>query len=204
MATKFFFTDTASPVEVGTETKKIMSLSQGSSVVSKVTSIPASMPTFTAITDGAGGATLAWFSNPLAPATITAAQVTLNLHGLESAMTTNIQFSSCLIQVCDYGGTAIRNVALADSTTAGAELGTGETTQNFGPTVTAVAIEYGNRLKFVCNFFPFGSTNAGTGTFFYNGAAGATGDSYVSFVDTITELAGPPQPDVAMPRYRYW
>jgi hypothetical protein len=133
-------------------------------------------------TDGAGGANLAYISDPVLTAFTLSGTITNNIRASESNNNDNI---SPRVRVYKYSGGA-EGSALSDTQSA-TELTTSESARNWtdaAPTSTNFAI--GDRI--VVKVFADdinASMTAGTASMFVNGAAGATGDSYVEFTEAI-------------------
>jgi len=114
--------------------------------------------------------------------------VSLNIRMLEFAMTSNV---TARVVVYRYNSQWTRISTVLDSSYT-VEVGTSETVCAWTATPTSTSLAKGDRLVAVIVAAPIGTMGTGSATFYYNGAAGATGDSYISFTETITfETATP-------------
>jgi len=194
MATTFYFTDTASDVNPTSDIEKLLSLSRGSGVVSKVTNTATGPVDIKQVTNGAGGTPLRWISNPLNAVTFGATRPTQNLRGLESSMNANVTLTC---QILPAGNDGVTSGTLYDSRNASyPEVGTtegainqvlvnglGGTIANGDRIVILVLIDDSSGATMASGF---------TSTFFYNGTtSGASGDSFITFAETITEYVAP-------------
>jgi len=191
---QLFLTDTASPVSVGT-TEREMWTSRGGGVVNDVTNTSAGWVAAPGIqtTDTAGGAAVEWYSKALAAFTLSGVALA-NVRALESAASTfaSLRFE---LAVCDGDGT--NPVVWASSCPLGAGGSEGQllTTESAWSCLLAgddVAVTAGQRLRFRV-YVEDTSLNAlvtgQTVTTYYNGTtADASGDSYVTLTQTVTEF----------------
>lgn len=184
MATKLFLRDSASDVSVGSETKKELLLTQGSSVVSTDATATAAGPT-SGVQCKKSTVLVTWYSNPLDAVTISG-NISFNFWGLESAAQANTGLD-VLIERCDSAGNVLSTILRAER---GTELGTSASVQTWGPTApTSTALNNGDRIK-VTVFGNDAGGNMGNGRTFtmnYGAGTGVNGDSYVNFTETITE-----------------
>lgn len=183
MATDLFFLDTNQTDLIASELDKVLSLSRGASAVSKVVTATAAGNNIQ-WTDGAGGTALVWLTNPLQAVTISGA-ISANIRGLESANTVNSGVSL-----------EIRKYVAADGTTP--SIGTTTTSTEFTTSETAKSVTLaaptsqtlvdGDRLLIRVRLRSVGTMGAGTATLFINGpTSGASGDTFVTFTETILE-----------------
>lgn len=135
-------------------------------------------------------APLAWISPPLDADITISGSITWNLRAAESSASANASINGRL-EVIDGATGAI---TLIDQTARTVELGTTEAAANFAETPGAgVACKRGDRLR-VRVFADDATANMGAGftvTFWYNGAAGATGDSYLTLTENLTFVSEP-------------
>ena len=190
MASNFFLTDSDSDVS-GYLLAKLTSPSDAPSLVRAVTTTVAGPTAGIQATRTAGGAALAWITDPLTAVNLTAAAWTLNLWANESAAAVN---AALRFQVFEFTNAEAGTAALDNN--AGTELATASRNEAITTGVaTATTMEAGNRLVFKVLFDDATAVSmaAGTATFSYNGGYGrAEGDSYVVCPDTIAVQAATP------------
>jgi len=134
-------------------------------------------------TSNAGAAWYAWTSNPLNAVTI-AGSITVNLRALESSTMANYGVGA---EVYRLAGGVLTRIGINNNTT---ELGTSEAARSFTITPTSTALADGDRLVVVPFFLAVGGSASGgfTSNCFWNGtASGASGDTFVTFTESITE-----------------
>jgi hypothetical protein len=187
-------TDTASDIPVGGATKKEMWLARGGGVATAVTNTAAGWNTAIIVTTVAAGATLNWYTRPL-EAFLLQSPILVNLRGLESSLSANATLAG-EIQVANTGGTVVTQYGLTNYPV---ELGTSEGAVAFYIAGPDVAVSSGQRIQlrvYLQTPSDVAMASGFTGTFFYAGAAGATGDSFVTFGQVLTN----PLPTLVTPR----
>lgn len=115
--------------------------------------------------------------------------VTFNFWGLESAMATNAGLAA-IVSRYDSGGTFVSDVvAQANAAHAdGVELGTGNALRDWTATPTSTTFADGDWLAVIVHADAVGTMGTGTVELAYDATtAGAIGDSFVTFTETITE-----------------
>ena len=125
--------------------------------------------------------------------------VRVNLRGLESVATLN---NGVAINIARVNGDGTGSVAWAQGHMSPTELGTTETVLIFIASGNDLVIADGQRLHFYLMFYavPGQSPGSGSGTIFWAGTTGgASGDTFLTFSQTLTEYV-PPVPRV--PYYR--
>lgn len=166
----------------------LLSTSQGSSVASNSVSSVAG-PT-SGVNAGDSGTNITEFvSLPLAAAATISGTITFNLRMAES-MTGMNAGAQCVVQRLD-SSLAVQETVI--NSERGTEMGTSEAAQNWTGTPTSTAFNKGDRIRVVPAFNDAGGTMASgfTGTFWWNGAAGATGDSFVTFTENLSFVSEP-------------
>lgn len=134
-----------------------------------------------------------WWIVQVNAITISAA-ITIQLYGLENAMTTNAQ-PAIVISRYDSAGTFISDVV--DSSNGqhadGVEYGTASANQSWAvATPTSTTFNDGDWLVVKFHADAIGTMAVGTATIRYNGTSvGVDGDSLISFSDVITEYTPP-------------
>jgi hypothetical protein len=185
VSTTFFLRNEAPPILGGASSgKKLLDDVRGKSAVSKVTTATVS-GTNIPVTDTAGGMTLAWYSEPLQPVTISGT-ITVNLRGFESATTVNAGFGILLERTRADG--LVLGTIIADTTVPGAitELSTSDAAVVGTYTPTSIAMGLGDRLKLTVKIRNVVTMAAGTVTLSIAGpTGGAAGDSFITFTETI-------------------
>lgn len=173
---------------------RALSLTRGAGVVSTVDST-LSAATGTRI-EGWGFKNSAakeiwWISEPLNAVTISGT-ITPNIRALESNALANYGVGIS-ISVLPSPGTGAESVLIVPETAVGLELGTSEAARTSSITPTSTAISTGDRLIVHIWWYAAGGTSASgrTATGFWNGASGATGDSFVTFTEALTEVVVP-------------
>jgi len=180
VATTLYLTNTASDLDLGVETEYKFSLTRGDAAVSETAPGGA-----ISNVDDANGI-IYWYSPPLNAVTISG-PITVNLRMAEEFATTNL---GAYIQVyrTDNAGVAIE--VILDGAR-GVEMGTSEADQNWAPTVTPSTLVAGDRLLVLVIASEVGTAGAGVATLWFDGpTGGASGDSFITFTETITEQAG--------------
>jgi hypothetical protein len=159
-----------------------LSLSRGAGVVSQVTG------TVTGPTNGieaaSAGLPVEWVSPPLDANVTISGTITLNLRASEDNMSANVAINA-IIERLDSVGVNVSTIAQTARTT---ELVvTTETAENFTVTPTSTNMLKGDRLRIRVYGDDAGTMATGFNfTFWYAGtSAAASGDSYVTFTETI-------------------
>lgn len=110
--------------------------------------------------------------------------VTMNLRMRENAMTDNIG-AQCIIQRRDASGGFVSEVLNSQK---GTEFGTTEAAQNWTATPTSTSFSDGDRICVFGMYNAVGAADiAAVGHLFVDGpTSGASGDSFITFTETIT------------------
>lgn len=192
-------------------TQKLLSLTRGTPVATETDNTIASLRTTAPPTNGTwpgfGTGTLGWgalntfdegtvrdslywVSNGLAAVTISAAP-TANIRALESNAMANYAVSIYVFKISGDGSTTTMIATGANTT----ELGTTEAARSITTSLApgSVALADNDRIGILIGWMAGGGTSASTYTAsgFYNGASGATGDTFVTFNENITEYVAP-------------
>ena len=198
--TQVFPTDTASPVSTASVDREAWT-SRGAGVQTDVTNTATGPTAPIQVTDTAGGTVVDWFTRPLTAFTLGGA-VRCNVRGLQSATTANTSFR-CEIAVVAGDGTGATVWATGESPV---ELGATEAARSFLVSGDDVAVSGGQRLRVRLYIDDYGEGQMASGqtvTLFYAGAAAATGDTYLTFTQTLTEFSSGPDvvPRGRIPQY---
>lgn len=189
-----YLRDAASDIDPGAELEKLASPTRGAAAVSKVTNTAAGPTAGVQVTNGAGGTAIAWLSAPLDAVTI-AGTVTFNVRMAESAAQANTG-AQVKIERCNGAGVVQSTIVNSEQ---GTELTTSESARNWTATPTSTALSAGDRIKITVLGNDAGG-NMGSGrtfTLWYDGpTAGASGDSYVTFTESLSEQTGGAPADV--------
>jgi hypothetical protein len=186
-----FLTDTASSVATASVDREAWT-ARGSGVVNDVTNAVAGWTAPIQVTDTAGGTVVDWFTNRLQAFTLTGMAVA-NIRALESAATVNGSIR-CEVARVDNDGTNATIWAswlMSANNARFGELGTSEAAETVNVSGDDLAISDGQRLRIRLYVDDWASAAmaAGTATVFYNGtSAAASGDSYITFAQTLTEF----------------
>jgi hypothetical protein len=130
------------------------------------------------------GAALFWASVRINAITI-AGTITANIRALESAIAANYGVGC---KVYKISGNAIAAAFAQGSNLT--EIGTAEAASSIALTPTSTVFTTGDRIGVLFFFVGVGGSVAGqTARMFWNGAAGASGDTFLSFTETITAYA---------------
>lgn len=125
-----------------------------------------------------------WITPALAAVSLGANTITINIWGLESNMNANAGFK---VNIYRTNGSGVNQSTIATSTMS-SELTTSNAARNWTVTATSTSIQAGDRIKVEVRMTDVGGTMATgyTVTEYYDGASsGQSGDSYVSFTETI-------------------
>lgn len=179
MGTRFRLRDIASPVVQGSETEKQAITVQGSAAVTKVTSTTGGPTSGVQLTDGAGGAAIAWYTDGIrGGGSLVGSPLIVNIYALESANQANTGLDVELRRT-DQFGNDIEQIARGER---GTELGTSSTAQTYNITpVGTINFNHGDRIKIIIYGNDAGG-NMGNGRTFsviYGAGAGVSGDSYI-------------------------
>lgn len=195
-----FPTDTASPVSTAAVDREAWT-SRGAGVQTDVTNTVAGWTAPIQMTDTAGGTVVDWFTRPLAAFTLGGA-VRVNARVLVSADTANA-VPRCEIARVAADGTS-PTVWASGAPAANGSNTRFSTTEEVASYLVAgadLAVTAGQRLRirFYIDDFSFLAMGASQAmTLLYAGtSAAATGDTYLTFTQTLTELIVPPGPRVS-------
>jgi hypothetical protein len=164
--------------------------SRGAGVQTDVTNTVAGFTAPIQVTDTAGGTVVDWFTRPLTAFTLGGA-VRVNVRGLES-LNANAG-PRCEVAVVAGDGTGASVWATGGSGTL-PEFTTSEAARSFLIAGDDTAISDGQRLRIrfyiddADTGYTAGMAAGGTVTLYYAGAAAATGDTYLTFTQTLTEF----------------
>jgi len=189
-----FLTDSASPVSTAAVDREAWT-TRGAGVQTAVTNTAAGWTVPIQMTDTAGGTVVEWYTRPLTAFTLGNA-VRVNGRALESNAAANAALS-CEVAIVNNDGSSPVVWAAGTLPT---ELGTTEAVQSFLIAGTDVAVTAGQRLRIRLSIDDMGQFAMGasqTATLFYAGAAGATGDTFLTFTQALAELIVPPGPHVS-------
>lgn len=145
---------------------------------------------------------MVWYSPPLQAVSITGT-ITVNFRGLESGMTVNAEFQWTISRYNNAGTSNLGDLVTRSTVDGQAddELGTAESAHNkaFSPFASQPLVN-GDRIRVEVWF---GGTASGffgangTCTIYTDGpTGGASGDSYVTFTETLTEYTAASLPPV--------
>jgi hypothetical protein len=180
MPTTFFLRDLASTL--GGAGQKAALARRGRAAVTTTTTTTAAGTNIT-ITATAGGQALSWFSEKLTNAVTISGSITPNIRVRESANTVNAGIA-LLIERTDSAGTVLGTISAR--AVIGTEAPTAEAARTGARTPTSTACSAGDRIKFTLSVINVGTMGAGTFNTYHDGpAAGATGDSYITFTETF-------------------
>jgi hypothetical protein len=161
--------------------------SRGAGVVDDVRNTVTGPTSGVQITDTAGGTVVDWFTRQLSAVTLTNA-IAVNLRGLKSHDLADARLA-CQIAVVDGDGT--NPVIIAYARGHEGELTLTEAAYLFYLGIADAVIAGGQRLR-IRVFLDDSTqvmTTGHTGTFYYAGTSGgASGDSYLTFTETLTEF----------------
>jgi hypothetical protein len=192
--TQIFPTDTASDVSTASVDREAWT-SRGAGVQTDVTNTVAGWTTPIQVTDTAGGTVVDWFTKPLTAFTLAAA-VRVNARALQSNSAANVSIRCEIARVANDG----TSPTVWAATTMPAAQTTSEVARSFLVSADDLAVSAGQRLRlrFYIDDFSQGAMATGfTATLLYAGAAGATGDTFLTFTQALTELVAPPGPHVS-------
>jgi hypothetical protein len=135
----------------------------------------------------------AWVSAPLAAAVTISGNITSNLRMSESVATTNAG-AQIVVERIDNLGAVVSTVLSSEK---GTELSTSETAENWSAAPTSTAFNKGDRIRVRIAVNDAGGTleTGRTITLWQNGpTAGASGDSYITFNETLSLVSAFPAP----------
>lgn len=203
MATTFYPQNTASTATMPAGfagTAKELLLTRGPGVASQTDNTVASLPGDTSAgavwgnatsqnlsTMPTGAGTLVFVSNPLASVSISGT-ISGNLRALESNAMANYGLGFG-IYVLTSSGTSTVQLRVIDSVN---ELGTSESARTPSG-ANSFSIGNTDRIAMIVFYGGIGTSASGfTAQGFWNGASGATGDTFVTFTETIVEYTSRP------------
>lgn len=201
MATTLFPTSTVSTATLTSHwaagaTKRLLSLTRGGAAVTQTDNTIASLGTSEATAQSWGSTTnnlsgvtgLTWITNPLNAVTISG-NISYNIRALESNTMANYGLFVGVYRIPSGGGAETTFASMSQTV----ELGTVQAafTETSAP-ITSPAFAAGDRLAINIFWLPgagAGATASGfTVSGFYNGpTGGASGDTFITFTETITE-----------------
>ncbi len=128
--------------------------------------------------------TLVFISEPISAVTISGT-ISSNLRALESNAMANYGIGFLVYRILSGNGAVNSRLGSASDNTT--ELGTTEAARTPSFTPTSTAFSNGDMIAVAIVYVTVGSNASGfTASGFYNGAAGATGDTFITFTETIT------------------
>jgi hypothetical protein len=202
-----FLTDTASDVVTASVDREAWT-SRGGGVVNDVTNTAAGWVTpGVHMTDTAGGTVVDWFTKPLAAFTL-GGVARANTRALESSTAANCGLRVEIARVDGDGTnpTVWASACLSPAASSSGELSTTEVAREAWVTGDDLAVSEGQRLRirvYLEDITISPLVTGHTATFFYNGtSAAASGDSYVTFPQTLTE-SSPATPQALRTQARY-
>ncbi len=138
-----------------------------------------------------------WISQALAADVTIAGTITFNVRMQESVSTTNAT-AQCVIERIDSQGNLQETVVNSEF---GTEMTTSEAAQNWTASPTSTVFHRGDRIRarVAANDATALTMGTGTVTFFFDGLSGATGDSFLTFTETLTFLTTDPAGTVIYP-----
>lgn len=193
--TTIYATDSAASgsINPGSATEKEVWTSRGGGVQTAVTNSVAGPTSKIQITATAGGTAVEWYTRPLQAVTLNG-WVLVNMPARESAATVNGTMI-CEIAVVDGDGTnpVVWGQNGWGSSSTGELSPTAESVARFYVQGASTSIAAGKRLRIrfyiddVYDGASLAMASGGTATLYYAGAAGATGDLYLTFPVTLAE-----------------
>lgn len=189
---QIFLTDTASPVSTASVDREAWT-SRGAGVQNDVTNSVNGWTTPVQITDTAGGTVADWFTKPLTAFTLGGA-VTCNLRGIQSNSTANATWA---VEIAVVAGDGTGPTVWAKGTCGLQTLNTAESSLSFLISGDDLAVTDGQRLRIRILIDDFGDTGMVSGftiTFFYAATGVGSGDTYVTFTQTLTEFVAAAAP----------
>jgi len=188
--TQIFPTDTASAVSTASVDREAWT-SRGGGVQTDVVNSVTGWTAPVQFTDTAGGTVVDWFTRPLTAFTLGGA-VRVNVRCAASFGSISIR---CEAAVVNGDGTS---PVVWASGGPGLALAASEAASSFMVAGTDTAVTNGQRLRIrfsIDDVNNIAMTSGQTGTLYYAGAASATGDTYLTFTQALTEvLPTPPLP----------
>jgi hypothetical protein len=183
--TQVFLTDTASDVATASVDREAWT-SRGAGVQTDVTNTAAGFTAPLQVTDTAAGTVVDWFTKPLTAVTIGGA-VRCNIRGFETTGSAEATFR---VEVAIVAGDGTGPVVWA-ATTFDIELTTSEAVQSFLVSGDDAAVTDGQRLRvrLYIDEYEIAMVTGHTVTLDYAGTSGgASGDTYLTFTQTLTEF----------------
>jgi hypothetical protein len=183
--TSLYLTDSAAEVDPNGASydAKLLSRSRGAGATSKAVNTVAGPTNALLWTAGAGGNYLEWFSNQVAAFTLTGA-VWVKLRALESNSLAKVR-PVLEIAVCDASGA---NPVVWSKTPHAYVLSTSEGSNEFVVSGDDYSVPVGSRIRVrvYIDDYNGGMATSYTATLYYAGAAGASGDSFITFTQTLS------------------
>lgn len=139
--------------------------------------------------EGISAQTPIWISNPIRGVTI-AGNITANVRASESALAANYG-CYCFVYKVDGKDGTVTKIGYGGQVV---ELGTAEAGVSVTIVPTSTVLNDGDMIAIIFGYGSAGGTSASgrTASFVYNGLSGATGDTSVSFTETLVEMPVPP------------
>ncbi len=201
--TQFFLRDTSAGIDPGSATEKLLDRSRGASTTTSVTNTAAGPTAGIQLTATAGGTAVEWYSPQLQAFTLSGVAL-VNFWGQSSDTSINTKATyRAEIAVCSSDGTGatVWGTAIVKG-------GAAETIDNTDRVWQAlvngrdVSVTDGQRLRlriYIDDHFERGSdfpmVTGKTVTLRYDGATGgSTGDSYITFMQTVSDFSVTYQP----------
>lgn len=193
--TQIFPTDTASAVSTASVDREAWT-SRGAGVQTDVTNTVAGFTAPIQITDTAGGTVVDWFTRPLVGFTLGGA-VRVNVRDSMSAAS---QFHGIACEIARVAADGTGATVWGKTTSQSQAPGTTEAATSFLVSGTDLVVSAGQclRIRFYLDDAQGTALAAGqTHTLYYAGAAGATGDTFLTFTQALAEFVAPPGPRVS-------
>lgn len=191
--TQVFLTEVASAVSTASTDLEAWT-ARGGGVQTAITNTATGYTAPIQMTGTAGGTVVDWFTRPLTAFTLGGAvRVNARVSGTAGGNAT----PQCEVAVVAGDGT---NPTVWGATTFPTATGTTEAARSFLLSGDNLAITAGQRLRvrlYIDDRQDFAMVSGGTYTLYYAGASGATGDTFLTFTQALTELIVPPGPHVS-------
>lgn len=192
-----FLTDTASDIDPGSAVEKEAWTTRGGSAVTKATNTAAGWVAPIQWTDGAGGSAIEWYTKALNPFTLTGL-AKANLRLFESNAAANAG-ARCEIAVVNNDGSSPTvwcswGISPTDTGSSIGELDTTQRAETFYLSGDDLSVAGNQRLRFrvYLDDSAVQLVTGQTATLAYNGpTAAASGDSYITLAQTISEYVAP-------------
>lgn len=188
-----YFTDTASDVNPGSAVEKEAWTSRGAGVTTGVTNTVSGPTAAIQITNTAGGTAIEWYTKQLTAFTL-AGMALFNIRGaVANVIAQATMIAEVAVCASDGSSPSVAGIAWLEPTGGTTKLTTTEAAYNAAVGVDDTSVSDGQRLRFRVYIRDAGNVAMGSGTtatFYYAGtSAAASGDSYVTLPQTVTEFS---------------